>query len=89
MQYNKYVSKDDSIIIENHHESIISKEKFDEVQQILDGTAKVCKDGKIALFTNYLRCADCGNVFTIKKSKNIIYYYCNSFARKRNVVIVQ
>ncbi len=78
------VSKDEWIITENHHEPIICKEKFDEVQKVLDGTGKVCKDGKIDLFINYLRCADCGNVFTIKKSKNIIYYYCSSFARKKN-----
>ena len=51
--------KDEWIIIENHHESIISKDKFDEVQQILNRKTKVNKNADIDLFSGYLKCSHC------------------------------
>ena len=44
------VNKDEWIITENHHKPIISKDKFDEVQQILNRKAKVNKNDDIDLF---------------------------------------
>lgn len=50
------VNKDEWIITENHHEPIISKDKFDEVQKLLDRKVKANKDNEIDLFSGYLKC---------------------------------
>lgn len=44
------LEKENWIITPNHHESIISKEKFDKVQDILNRQAKVNKDGSIGFY---------------------------------------
>jgi len=68
----------------NHHESIISKDKFDEVQQILNRKTKVNKNDDIDLFSGYLKCSHCGSNLIIKKSKNQIYYYCSSYIKYKS-----
>ena len=78
------VNKDEWIITENHHEPIINKDKFDEVQQILNRKTKVNKNDDIDLFSGYLKCSYCGNSLVIKKSKNQIYYYCSSYIRDKS-----
>ncbi len=71
-------NKDEWIITKNHHEPIISQEKFNKVQKIIENNnARINKDGKVDLFYGYLKCADCGSKF--KKSGE--YYYCESYAR--------
>lgn len=71
---NKY----EWIITKNHHEPIISEEKFNKVQKIIENNnARINKDGKVDLFYGYLTCGDCGSKF--KKSGE--YYYCASYAR--------
>ena len=78
------VNKDEWIITENHHEPIISKDKFDEVQQILNRKTKVNKNDDIDLFSGYLKCSHCGSSLIIKKSKNQIYYYCGSYIKDKS-----
>ena len=51
------VNKDEWIKLSNHHEPIISKDKFDEVQQILNRKIKVNKNDDIDLFSGYLKCS--------------------------------
>lgn len=71
-------NKDEWIITKNHHEPIISEEKFNQVQEIIENSnARINKDGKVDLFYGYLKCGDCGSKF--KKSGE--YYYCESYAR--------
>lgn len=78
------VNKDEWIITENHHEPIISKDKFDEVQQILNRKTKVNKNDDIDLFSGYLKCSHCGNHLIIRKSKNQVYYYCSSYIKDKS-----
>ena len=78
------VNKDEWIITENHHEPIISKNRFDEVQQILNRKTKVNKNDDIDLFSGYLKCSHCGRGLVIKKSKNQIYYYCSSYIKDKS-----
>ena len=54
------VNKDEWIITENHHEPIISKDKFDEAQNILDKQKGSRNSEDILL--SYLQCADCGRL---------------------------
>lgn len=73
-------NQDEWIITKNHHEPIISEEKFNEVQKIIkNNNARINKDGKVDLFYGYLKCSDCGSKF--KKSGK--YYYCELYARYR------
>ena len=69
-------NKDEWIIVENNHEPIISKEEFDEVQEILNRSNEE-KD----LFYRFLKCSDCGESFTLRRVKNYEYYHCTSYVR--------
>ena len=80
----KYIikaNKDEWIITENHHEPIISKEKFDEVQEILNKNKSARNNKEKDLFYSFLKCADCGSSFTLRKVKNYEYYHCTSYVR--------
>ena len=57
------------IITPNHHEAIISKEKFDKVQDILNRQAKVNKDGSIGILSGFLKCKCCGGNMIKRTSK--------------------
>jgi len=78
------VNKEDWIKTENHHEAIISKDDFDEVQKILDRKIKVNKNNEIDLFSGYLKCFYCGEHLIIRKSKNQVYYYCSSYIKNKS-----
>ena len=78
------VEKENWIITENHHEPIISKKKFDKVQEILDRKSKVNKDGSIDLLSGILKCKCCGNNMIKRTSKGKVYYYCSNYYRTKN-----
>lgn len=71
-------NQEDWIITENHHKAIISKEKFDKVQDILNRKISVND-----ILRSYLICADCGSKFHKKKTKYNEYYYCNNYYRTK------
>lgn len=75
--------KEDWIITQKHHESIIDKEKFEKVQELLNKTNKVNKNDEIDLFAGLLICNECDSSFTIKKTKDHIYYYCSNYVRNK------
>ena len=77
------IDKENWIVTENHHEPIISKEKFDIVQDILDRQAKVNKDGSIDILSGFLKCKCCNNGMIKRKSKDKIYYYCSNHYRNK------
>lgn len=53
------IDKENWIDTKNHHEAIISKEKYDKVQEILDRKSKVNKDGSNDLLSGILKCKCC------------------------------
>ena len=63
------IDKENWIVTENHHEAIISKEKFDKVQDILDSQAKVNKDGSIDILSGFLKCKCCGGNMVKRTSR--------------------
>ena len=75
------VNREEWIITENHHDPIISKEKFDEVQKILNKNKSARNNKEKDLFYSFLKCADCGSSFTLRKVKNYEYYHCTSYVR--------
>lgn len=62
--------KDEWIIIENNHEPIISKDKFDKVQEIIEKNKCARSNKEKDLFYRFLKCSDCGGSFTLRKVKN-------------------
>ena len=78
------VNKEEWIITENHHEPIICKEKFYEVQQVLNRKVRANKNNKIDLFSGYLKCSHCGKHLVVRKSKNQVYYYCSSYIKDKS-----
>ena len=73
------VNKDEWIKLANHHEPIISKDKFEEVQNILDKKKGSRNSEDILL--SYLKCADCGSQLYLKNGKNKKYYYCKNYIK--------
>lgn len=80
------VNKEDWIKTENHHDALISIDRFDEVQQILDRKIKVNKNNQIDLFSGYLKCFHCCEHLIIRKSKSQVYYYCSSYIKNKSCV---
>ena len=79
--YRNKGCNDEWIITENHHEPIISSENFDKVQEILNKNKFARINKEKDLFYNFLKCADCGSSFTLRKVKNYEYYHCTSYVR--------
>lgn len=77
------LEKENWIITPNHHEAIISKEKFDKVQDILNRQAKVNKDGSIGILSGFLKCKCCGGNMIKRTSKERVYYYCSNHYRNK------
>ena len=77
------LEKENWIITPNHHETIISKEKFDKVQDILNRQDKVNKDGSIGILSGFLKCKCCGGNMVKRTSKERVYYYCSNYYRNK------
>ena len=79
-----HTDSEDWIIVPNHHIPLISKEKFEHIQStIYNRDNRVCKNGKYDIFAGHLKCKECENSFTIRKSKGYEYYYCTSYIKQK------
>lgn len=83
---HKLVSKpkDEWIIIQNTHEAIISKEKFDLVQSLVAAkNSKKRKATNYSIYRGKLKCADCGKAMyrmdDFRDGRNISNYYCMGY----------
>lgn len=66
------------IRVENAHESIINRADFDVVQEILQRDTRAAENRKtVALYSGYLRCADCGCSMVRQKVSEYVYYICS------------
>ncbi len=66
--------KDQQIVVENHHEPIITKEMFDAVQKIKSHYKK--KTTKIqSLFSGLIECGRCGRPLIFRRRKTLESYY--------------
>jgi len=78
-------------IYKGNHEPMISKQQFDEVQDILDGRSHTCSQKHSFAFTGLMRCGECGAAITAEnqtkhqKNGNIhhyTYYRCTKRIKK-------
>ena len=72
--------KEEWKIVENHHEGIIDKDKFNAVQNIINFSHIVQEENELLI--SKLKCAECHSEFYRKKSKDYYYYICKSRYRK-------
>ncbi len=85
------VPKDKRIISENHHEAIISKEIFYNVQNLMLRDTRVAPNKeKVYLLSGIVNCGECGSNLIRKnnstKDKPYIYYVCSNAKNKKGCV---
>jgi hypothetical protein len=68
-------------IFQGIHSSIIEKELFDKVQEVLKFRSKPTLRKHYFVFRGFIRCAKCGSQITAETQKNHNYYHC---ARRRD-----
>ncbi len=68
-----------NVLYEGSHESILTKEVFDSVQDVMirKDTPKYSKH--FYLFKGIIKCANCGGCVTWQKHKGWVYGYCNGY----------
>ncbi|MFJ9501289.1 recombinase family protein [Brevibacillus centrosporus] len=70
---------DQQIVIPNSHQTLISREQFDLVQEMMQGRKKKRPKAKKHLFTNVAFCADCGqSMWYIQYRKG---YVCGKYQK--------
>lgn len=72
------------VIVENAHESIIDKEKFDSLQLILDSKAiNKGNKNKRSKLNGLVKCSSCGSSMTYRKYlyTSEYYYYCSGYIK--------
>lgn len=71
------------IIVENTHEAIVSKAKFDAAQKILAENSKPHKRNTVTdnIFQSKLYCGECGSKLVMRHSKRWKFYGCNIHAQ--------
>lgn len=85
------VPKDKRIISENHHEAIISKEIFYNVQNLMLRDTRIAPNKeKVYLLSGIVNCGECGSNLIRKnnstKDKPYIYYVCSNAKNKKGCV---
>ena len=76
--------KEDWIICPAHHIPLISKEEFEQVQNIIySRDIRINKNEEYDIFSGHLKCNECGRTLTIRKSKKYSYYYCTSYLKMK------
>lgn len=80
------LSEDRWVVIQDHHEPIVSKDDFWGIQEIIKRDTRISpKTKELSLFAGFLRCADCGRQLVKKnasreKSKGVYHYYtCKTY----------
>lgn len=61
--------KEDWIVVENCHETIITQELWDTVHKILNAKHRPAKAGEVQMFAGLLYCSDCGHCLTYSQKQ--------------------
>ena len=78
------IEKEKWIVVPNHHVAIITKDEFNQVQNILyNRDTKINKNNQFNIFSGHLKCEDCGCNLSMVKPKGKVYYYCTSYMRHK------
>lgn len=78
----KVVPETDWKVLENHHEPIVSKDEFEQAQQLQLRHSTVGKKHiQNRLLTGFVKCGNCGRNLSVSKDYKGHCYYSCSFAR--------
>lgn len=78
--------KEEWIIIENNHETIIDKDTFDKVQKLMEDKSFNVGKRSVALFAGVIKCGKCGhsyNCVTNEKKTGKVYHYYACVGRRQ------
>lgn len=79
-----YTTSEKGIVVPNHHIAIISKEEFEQANDIIFGRDnRISGNKEYDIFSGHLRCGDCKNSLTKTKAKKYEYYHCSSYRRNK------
>ncbi len=78
------IDKDDWITVEGTHDAIVSKEKFDAVQELMNLDTRTAPGKSIVYpLSGYVKCGTCGQNMirrtTSKKGKKYYYFHCSTY----------
>ncbi len=81
-------AKENWVIFENTHESIISQHDFDLVQELRKNKRKIQKCGEVNPFSGVVYCADCGSKMYLCRSASLTgkqeHLKCSSYAKDKD-----
>jgi len=80
------IPEDDWIVIENHHEPLVSVETFETAQRLRQNRRRRSKTGEVGVLSGLAFCADCNATMTICNSGKHSYYICSRFRSKNNLL---
>ena len=75
-------NKDEWIIVENTHDSIINKNDFKKVQEILTTKSNFRQNENSNLLSGIINCYDCKRRIVFQKVNNKYYTMCNTYRKK-------
>jgi len=79
------IKREDQNIFENHHEAIITKERYYQIQELTQNRYRTNYRGNKKynnLFTSFLICSDCNCRMTVINKPNKKYYVCATYNKK-------
>lgn len=83
----RFIEKEDWMVVENTHEAIIDKETWEKAQSLLKRrTRNMDLSENTSIFAGFLKCGDCGRALVKKIGSSghgagIINYYCGTYVR--------
>ena len=77
------------MVVENHHEGIITKEVYDTVQMLLKKDTRIAPgENRLYMFGGLLSCGDCGSNLIRRtnsyKGEKTVFYICASYNKKKD-----
>src|SRR6056297_1718801 len=88
-KHNYHEKRTDTIRVENALPAIVSKEIYDNVQDILASKSRSVKKTKHkALLSGLIYCGDCGSKMHVNNNKNNHQYICSRYKNYRDVNFV-
>lgn len=89
VKIQRALPEEEWVVIENHHDGIVTEEEFETVQMLLAKDTRVAPgENRIYMFGGLLVCGDCGSNLirrTISyKDEKTIFYICASYNKKKD-----
>jgi hypothetical protein len=89
VKIQRSVPEEEWVVVQNHHEAIITAEEFETVQRLLAKDTRVAPgEERLYLFGGLLICGDCGRNMIRRtnsyKGEKTVFYICASYNKKKD-----